>query len=629
MATEWLDELNPAQREAATHGDGPLLVIAGAGSGKTRTLVARVAYLIQQGVPAERILLLTFTRRSAAEMIRRVKLLVGMEHEAGIWGGTFHSIATRLLHMYGRAVGLQTGFTIMDQGDAGDLMNLIRSELGVAKGDRRFPRKQTLVKIYSHTVNAQSKLGKTLERHFPWCMDDQPAIADIFREYTRRKRARNVVDYDDLLLLWRELCRTPGVGEAVSDHFDHILVDEYQDTNTVQADILRAMRTNLKNIMVVGDDAQSIYSFRAATIRNILDFPEQFADSHVVTLEQNYRSTEPILAASNAVMDQAKQRFTKKLWSNRHAEQKPLLLACMDEADQSRQVVQHILEHLESGIPLQHQAVLFRAAHHSNELEVLLSRKNIPFHKYGGLKFIEAAHVKDMLAGLRVLENPYDEISWFRLLQMLQGVGPRGAHRILDALGVRTERGVVESDGASDANSSPLRRLFDSPPSVPPKAAAEFEQLRVAFMECEGAKAGKTAQGAVKIPVAAQVERFRVFYEPICLRSYERNSAVRLRDLDQLARIATGYKSRARFIADLTLDPPVSTADLADAPFLEEDYLILSTIHSAKGCEWDVVHVIHVTDGNIPSDMALSDDEGVEEERRLLYVAMTRAKDML
>jgi DNA helicase-2/ATP-dependent DNA helicase PcrA len=520
----------------------------------------------------------------------------------------------------------------MDESDSADLMNLIRSDLGVAKADRRFPRKATLVKIYSNTVNAQRPLREVLETHFPWCREDIEGITQIFEKYGQRKQDQHVLDYDDLLLFWNALCATPRVGEKVADQFEHILVDEYQDTNAIQSEILRGMRKQHKNLTVVGDDAQSIYSFRAATVRNILDFPKQFPGTTVVTLEQNYRSTQPILAASNAVMAPAKERYTKELWSTRESEVKPLLVTCMDEAQQTDIVCQNILAHLEQGTPLMRQAVLFRAGHHSAVLEVELARRNIPFHKYGGLKFIEAAHIKDMLAFLRILENPFDEISWIRVLQLFEGVGPRTAQRIMDALHVRrpTQTPYL-SQGESRGEGGPLARLLTAPPTTPPAARKMLRKLRDAFAYCRGMNETETSSSSTRKEPALtlQVERIRKFYEPLFERVYE-NASVRVRDLDQLAQIATRYRSRSRFITDLTLDPPRATSDLAQPPFLEEDWLTLSTIHSAKGCEWNVVHIIHAADGMIPSDMAVNAEAaGVDEERRLFYVAMTRAKDML
>ena len=596
----WLDELNPAQKDAVTHGDGPLLVIAGAGTGKTKTLACRVAHLISRGVSPDRILLLTFTRRAASEMLQRAGRISAREATGKVWGGTFHAVANRLLRIYGSAMNLPSDFTVMDEGDAADLLSLIRSELGCAKKERRFPRKRTLLSIYSRMVNAQEQLRDTLTTHFPWCRDDDEAIREIFDLYSSRKRARHLFDYDDLLLFWSALCSTPRVGDSVAGKFDHILVDEYQDTNAVQAEVLRGMRKTNKNIMIVGDDAQSIYSFRAATVRNILDFPKQFPGTRIVTLEQNYRSTRPILAASNAVMAEARERYTKDLWSKRPSDFKPVLVTCLDETQQSNVVCDHILEHLEQETPLMNQAVLFRASHHSASLEIELGRRNIPFHKYGGLKFVEAAHIKDMLALLRVCENPFDEISWFRILQLLDGIGPRTAYRIMNELGVRgptrgggtpTDDGQRDRDNGSGSDpgmGTPLTRLLENLPPVPPAAREQFARLRASLANCCGRpstgpdgppdQTGKTRRD--EPPVATQVELVRAFYEPIFERVFD-NAVIRLRDIEQLGRIAARYRSRSRFITDLTLDPPRATSDLAQPPFLEEDYLTLSTIHSA------------------------------------------------
>lgn len=631
MDANWLDDLNPAQREAVTHGEGPLLVVAGAGTGKTRTLACRVAWLIEQGVSPDRILLLTFTRRAAAEMLRRAGHLTAADAAGKVWGGTFHAVGNRLLRYYGRGIGLDTDFTVMDQGDAADLMNLIRGEMGLGSKDRRFPRKETLLAIYSRTVNARESLGATLDVHFPWCRAERSDVQGVFERYVARKREQNVLDFDDLLLYWHILCTEPGIGGTVGDRFDHILVDEYQDTNAIQAETLLGMRRGFKNIMVVGDDAQSIYSFRAATVRNILDFATQFPGTRTVTLEQNYRSTQPILDASNAVMEQAGERYTKNLWSNRASEQKPVLVNCVDEPHQCIAVCKRVLEHLEDGTPLMRQAVLFRAGHHSAQLEIELSRRNLPFHKYGGLKFVEAAHVKDLLALLRILENPYDQISWFRVLQMLEGVGPRRAGTLMESLGVRMSRDAREGERSADdtnGGQSPLIRLQKKPPLVPPAAKEQFEALRTTLAECNGLKPGDAGDASARPPLTTQIERIRVFYEPVFELRFD-NARIRVRDLEQLERIASTYRSRSGFITDLTLDPPTSTSDLAQAPHLDEDYLVLSTIHSAKGCEWDVVHIIHASDGMIPSDMAVGTREGLDEERRLFYVAMTRAKNAL
>ncbi len=599
------DALNDAQRAAVEHDGGPLLVVAGAGSGKTWTLACRVASLVDRGVRPERILLLTFTRRAAREMLRRAERLTGERGVGRVWGGTFHAMANRLLRLHGRALGLSPDFTVLDRSDTADLMDLIRGGLGLGQGERRFPRKETLADIYSRTVNAQERLRDVLERDYPWCAEELEGIRAIFQGYTDRKRSGNALDYDDLLLYWRALATSPA-GAAANDAFEHVLVDEYQDTNALQADILAAMQPDGRGLTVVGDDAQAIYGFRAATVRNILEFPERFPDTTIVRLERNYRSSQPILDASNAVIALSPQRHEKTLWTTRTDGVRPLLRTCLDDADQADAVCRSVLEHRERGTALKEQAVLFRAAHHSDVLEVELARRNIPFVKYGGLKFLESAHVKDALAVLRICDNPRDEVSWFRVLQLLPGVGPATARRLMDALHV--------AEGAA------LARLTDGEPAAAPVAAlAELDTLRDIVRTC-------AAQDPP--PPAAQLERVRAWLEPI-LRRRSDAPEPRIRDLEQLEQLATGFPTRERFVTDLTLDPPVSTSDLAGPPLVDEDYLVLSTVHSAKGGEWDAVHVIHAADGMFPSDMATGDVDQIEEERRLFYVALTRARHHL
>jgi DNA helicase-2/ATP-dependent DNA helicase PcrA len=566
--------------------------------------------LIEQGVPPERILLLTFSRRAAKEMLSRADRLVLGNRTGRVWGGTFHAIANRLLRLYGRALGLSPDFTVLDQADMADLMDFIRGEQHPTrdKHERRFPRKDTLVSIYSRMVNAEEGLSTVLESAFPWCTDDADGIRAIFAEYTRRKRAQNVLDYDDLLLFWRALGTTPA-GLEVAHQFEHVLVDEYQDTNPLQAQILQSLRpADCRNLMVVGDDAQSIYAFRAASIRNILDFPNQFPGARRITLEQNYRSTKPILDVSNAVIAYARERFPKNLWPVRSGGARPVLLTCSDEAEQANNVCEQILEHREQGTPLHQQAVLFRTGHHSDVLELELTRRNIPFVKFGGLKFLESAHIKDVLALLRLLENPRDEVSWFRVLQLLDGVGPAGARSIITAIGLR------------QAGTDPLKTFIASPPQVNQAAQQPLEALRQMFADLTLNEEG--------LPPSAEISRIRQFCEPIFQQRYSSPQA-RLQDIEQLEHVAGAHSSRGRFLSDLALDPPNSTSDLAGPPLLDEDYLILSTVHSAKGGEWDVVHVIHAADGMIPSDMSTGDKEAIEEERRLFYVALTRARDNL
>jgi DNA helicase-2/ATP-dependent DNA helicase PcrA len=608
-ARDILQDLNEQQREAAQHGEGPLLIIAGAGTGKTKTLVHRVAHAIAQGVDPRRILLLTFTRRAAAEMLRRVETLLrqlgtrgGREAGKHVWGGTFHAIATRLLRMYGASIGLDPGFTIHDRGDSEDLLNVVRTDLGLAKTDKRFPKKGTCMAIYSRCLNARQKLERVLPAAFPWCLAYTEDLKRLFRGYVDRKEAAGVLDYDDLLLYWRELLAHQLSGPKIRGRFDCVLVDEYQDTNALQADILKLLRPDGEGLTAVGDDAQSIYSFRAATVRNILDFPKQFPGTTIIKLEQNYRSTQPILTVTNQVIAASSERYAKELWSKRRGGEKPWLVTCEDEDEQAEFVVEKILEHREAGLQLRQQAVLFRASHHSILLEAELARRNVPFVKYGGLKFIEAAHVKDLLAFLRLAENPADVVAGMRALVLLPGIGPARARELLDQLA------SGRYDFATWAEARVARSTQDYWPS---------------FLTLMCHLAGAHAE-----PLPAQVSAVLAFYEPVLEEKYD-NADSRLRDLEQLEHLSGRFRNRRTMLAELALDPPTSTADFAADASLDEDYLILSTIHSAKGLEWKAVYVIHASDGNIPSDMATKTPEEIEEERRLFYVALTRAKDWL
>ncbi len=604
MDFEWLNELNPQQREAVTYGDGPLLVIAGAGSGKTRTLAYRVAYLVERGIPPESILLLTFTRRAAEEMLRRAERITAQSTPfvGKVWGGTFHATANRLLRMYHQKVDLPRNFTIMDQSDAEDLMDVVKHDLGYHSRDKRFPRKSTCLSIYSRLVNGTDSLEGILMRYFPWCLKWQDDLERIFKHYILRKRQQGVLDYDDLLLYWERLLRDEEMAHAMSERFSHILVDEYQDTNPIQARILMGMRRYNTNIMVVGDDAQSIYGFRAATVKNILDFPKHFPGTHIVKLEQNYRSVMPILHATNKLISQAKSLFNKELWSERKEGNRPKLITCKDEFQQSKYVIERILHHYEEGIPLHRQAVLFRAGHHSDTLEVELVRANIPYHKFGGMKFLEAAHVKDLLCFLRVVENPRDEIAWFRVLKMMRGIGKATASK------------VVQHVAANDDDPRTIRTFKGT-------AAARESMEKLARL------IDLLLKEENKAP-AVQVSLIREFYEPLMEEMYE-NPHARRNDLEHLEEIASRYPDRRRFLTELTLDPPSSTSDFGTEADREKDYLVLSTIHSAKGCEWDVVILINAADGLLPSEMSFGSEEELEEELRLTYVAMTRAKDHL
>ncbi|CAH2409228.1 ATP-dependent helicase [Mesorhizobium escarrei] len=610
----YLAKLNAEQCLAVEHGDGavagPLLVIAGAGSGKTSTLAHRVAHLIVRGADPRRILLMTFSRRAASEMAKRVERIAGevLGRDASIitdalsWAGTFHGIGARLLRDYALEIGLDPAFTIHDREDSADLMNLARHELGFSKTEGRFPTKGTCLAIYSRAVNAQAPLGEVLGSVFPWCAGWAEQLKVLFARYVEAKQAQNVLDYDDLLLYWAQMAGEPEISAHLGGRFDHVLVDEYQDTNRLQASILAALKPDGFGLTVVGDDAQSIYSFRAAEVRNILDFPKQFArPAEIVMLERNYRSTETILAAANAVIGEASERFTKNLWSERKSNEKPKLVSVRDEAEQASYVCQAILTEREAGTALKAQAVLFRASHHSGPLEIELTRRNIPFVKFGGLKFLDAAHVKDVLAVLRFAENPRDRVAGFRVLQLLPGIGPSAASQIVDTMATSLD----EAMGL--ARYRPPQRAADDWPGF----VALFSQLRT---------------GSGKWP--ADLEQIRLWYEPHLDRIHE-DATTRRADILQLEQIASGYASRERFLTELTLDPPDATSDEAGPPHRDEDYLILSTIHSAKGQEWKNVFVLNTVDGCIPIDLAVGSKEDIDEERRLLYVAMTRAKDGL
>jgi DNA helicase II / ATP-dependent DNA helicase PcrA len=600
---QWLDSLNPQQIEAVTYGAGPLLIVAGAGTGKTRTLACRVAHLISQGTPPERLLLLTFTRRAAEEMLHRAAEAISQEIvNSRVWGGTFHSTANRLLRMYSKPAGLTPDFTIMDRADSEDFLNVVRNDLGLAHTDRRFPRKSTCFDIYSRRVNDDDDLNTVLKKHFPWCEEWKDELKTLFKEYVERKQQRNILDYDDLLLYWYEILQDDSLAKLIGGRFDHILVDEYQDTNRIQAGIILGMRKTNTNVTVVGDDAQSIYGFRGATVKNMMDFPIQFPGTRIVALEQNYRSVQPILDTTNEVITQAHERYTKELWSNRKEGQKPQVITCSDENQQDEEVIRRVLEHYEQGVQLRKQAVLFRASSNSASLELALTRHNIPFRKYGGLQFLEAAHIKDLISILRILENPRDEIAWFRVLQLFSGVGPTTAASAYNHL---------KSNGFDVHSLSSFK--------VPASARSDLAALVDLVTELSD---------AANILPAVQLDRVSKFYLPLLEKNYE-NSIPRKNDIEHLGELSTRYTSRRQFLAELILEPPISTGDFAGPPTIDEDWLVLSTIHSAKGLEWDAVYLIHAADGCLPSDLATGDDGEIEEELRLTYVAMTRARDFL
>lgn len=595
-------ELNPEQAAAATFGDGPLLIIAGAGTGKTRTLVHRVGHLIERGVRPERILLLTFTRRAAQEMLQRGERLVGSPSRQ-VAGGTFHGTGHRLLRRFGAAAGIAADFTILDQSDAVDLMQLSRAQLGLGEGKKRFPRKETLHYLYSRHINTEIALDALLKDEYPQFVEYREEIARVFADYTERKAGRNLVDYDDLLLFWHAMLdSSPALADQIAGLYDHILVDEYQDTNLLQARVLRGMCRHHRNLTVVGDDAQSIYAFRGASFRNILDFPQEYPGTTIIALEHNYRSTQPILDATNTLISRAEERYTKNLWTRREGGEKPWLVSVQDEAQQTRFVVERLLELHESGTPLREMAVLFRAGYMSADLEIELANRKIPFEKWGGLKFLEAAHVKDVLAFLRILENPRDEVSWYRLLLLLPGIG--------DA----TARAAISAMAAEAWDPRAFQRW-----AAPPRARQAHVTLGALLDQLAGASGGDLGH---------ELARVRLVYDDILRERYDRVEP-RLADLDQLQVIAGGYPSRGAFLAALALEPPQATQDLAGGTTDEDDALVLSTVHSAKGKEWDAVFLIWAVDGFFPMARAMNDDEELEEERRLMYVALTRARNHL
>jgi DNA helicase-2/ATP-dependent DNA helicase PcrA len=552
MTAAYLDKLNDRQREAVEHGigladgavGGPVLIIAGAGSGKTNTLAHRVAHLIVDGADPRRILLMTFSRRAASEMTRRVQRIcrqvlgdnAAIMTDALAWAGTFHDIGARLLRMYAEQIGLGVDFTIHDREDSADLMNIVRHQLGFSKAENRFPTKGTCISIYSREVNSETSIGEVLKASYPWAVEWERELKELFAGYVEAKQAQNVMDYDDLLLYWAQTVSDPDLADDVGGRFDHVLVDEYQDTNRLQAAILMSLKPGGHGLTVVGDDAQSIYSFRTATIRNILDFPNEFSPkpADVITLNRNYRSTQPILAATNGVIGLARERYTKNLWTDRASEQRPLLVTVKDETDQTAYIVEQVLANREVGVSLKQQAVLFRRSNHSSALEIELTRRNVPFVKYGGLRFLDAAHVKDLLAALRFAQNPRDRVAGFRLLQLLPGVGPQTAGRILDTIA---------------ADPEPLQSLAEIPP--PPKSE-DWPAFVTLVSALRKAEAGWPAE----------IGTVRMWYEPHLDRIHE-DADTRKADLLQVEQIASGYPSRERFLTELTLDPPDATSDQA------------------------------------------------------------------
>jgi len=622
-ATDAFDALNPAQRRAATFGEardgkqvdaGPLLILAGAGTGKTATLAHRAAHLVLNGIDPARILMLTFTRRAAQEMIRRAQKIVAETlSERGkvgdrsvvsrlLWSGTFHSVGNRILRLYAKHLGLEANFTVLDRGDSADLLDVIRHDLGFSGKDKRFPRKDACLAIYTYRVNTRLSLKQTLAEQYPWCREWEQELTRIFREYVARKQKHNVLDFDDLLLYWHVMMQTPALAQSLSKNFDHVLVDEYQDTSTLQGEIIHALKPDGRGVTVVGDDAQSIYSFRAAAVENILGFTARYTPkADMVVLAQNYRSTQQILDCANALMADGSRQYRKTLLSTRQMTQRPCYVTLDDAISQAEYIVTKILATREVGGSLRRHAVLFRSSHHSDVLEVELTRRNVPFVKYGGLKFLEAAHVKDMLSILRWADNPRNSVAGFRVLKLIAGIGPGHARQALEH--IETHGFAVKSLSAY----------------APPQTASLDWKRFCVFFE-------RLADPA--LPWAGQVGAVREWYKPQLERIYDAAFS-RAGDLEQLEQVAAQHPSRERFLSELTLDPPSVSSDQSGLASKDEDYVILSTIHSAKGQEWDNVYVLNVADGNFPSEFSTGKPEMVEEERRLLYVAMTRARNEL
>lgn len=617
-------QLDDEQAAVAVSEARCLRVLAGAGTGKTTALTARVAHLVEQGVPAERVLLLTFTRRAARQMVSRANAQLRNQsrtrRSGRIIGGTFHSVAHRVLREHADSVGLAAGFSVLDPSDAADLMDVVRDEIVNARTaqetshKRRFPRKSALLDIYSRAVDTNSTITEVVPEIAPWASPDIDLIAEVCRGYVARKRSCGLLDFDDLLLYWRAAMRHPQIGPRVAGLFEHVLVDEYQDVNGLQVDVLQALVGNERALTVVGDDAQAIYSFRASSPRHILDFERDFEGAVTLPLTSNYRSKQSILAVANSLADCAPSGFSTRLRTGSEAQAgglTPRLVQCADEEAQSEAVCERILGLRESGTPLKEQAVLVRAAHHSSRLELELSRRAIPFVKYGGLRYLESAHVKDLLSAFRLADNHRDELAWFRLLQLLPDVGPATSRRVLNELGLH-----LTADAATAEDDDILLRWPLARQRLSPDAQLAADTL----VQAIGRRNDE--------PISGHAERICAAVSPLIESNYD-DADARLTDLAALIDMTKSVSRLSEVAAENALEPPSSTGDLAGPPVIDEDWLVISTVHSAKGLEWDAVHVIHAADGNFPSDMALGSAEGLEEERRLFYVATTRARSYL
>ena len=580
------------------HGGGPLIVLAGAGTGKTRVLTSRVASLVERGAAAEKVLLLTFTRRAAAEMTARAAAL-GPGRTAGrVWGGTFHAVAHRLVAEHAEQLGL-SAVSVLDAGDVVDLLDLIRDEHGLTGTETRLPNGQTLADVYTRAVNNNRPVREVISTDFPawtWCADQ---VVGVLKAFVARKRERGLLDFDDLLLAWRQLLADAVIGARLRARWEHVLVDEYQDVNQVQVDIVTGLRPDGIGLTVVGDDAQAVYGFRGARPAHLLDLANTLSQATVVRLERNFRSVQPLLDLANVIRPGTDaQRIT--LHADRAGPRaRPRLVACADADAQARAVADAVLAAHEDGQPLREQAVLMRAATHSRELEIELTYRRIPYVKYGGLRFIDTAHVKDFLAVLRLLTNTGDEVAWFRLLQLHASVGKARARTLVPLL----------IDDSVDAGTV---------------VAAAPARTRTALT----ATLTGLTQARAHTEIAEQAQTCLRLLRPL-VRAHYLDGALRVDDLDRLAGAAATSPDLPDFVAELTLDPAAASTDYAKPPQLDDDYLTLSTVHSAKGLEWARVHLIHAIDGAFPSDMALTDVDGLDEEHRLFYVAVTGARDNL
>jgi len=595
-------ELNPSQYEAAAATEGAYLIIAGAGTGKTRTLVYRVARLIESGYDPNSILLLTFTRKAANEMMRRASLLLD-DRCSKIRGGTFHSFANITLRKYAKAIGLNSSFTILDQGDSADIINLIRSQDGFIDNKKRFPKKDTLNKIFSFSVNTGKSIEEIIEEDYPHFIPLLDKILDVQKVFIQYKRKNNLLDYDDLLIYLRDFLFSGSAAvKLLLSTIKFIMVDEYQDTNHIQAEIVQGLAQYSGNVMVVGDDAQSIYSFRGANFRNIMDFPKLFDNVEIIKIEENYRSVQTVLDFANHIYDGAIEKYTKVLYTSKKGGALPYIVASANANMQSKFIVEKILELREEGITLNDIAVLFRSSFFSFDLEIELAKANIPFQKFGGMKFIETAHIKDVLAFLRIASNPSDIISWYRVLLLHEGVGPKSAQRVLDELAT-------------------ARIRIDTTPKKGDKGIIQTKNLTDLFVLLYKIH-------TIKMPPTEKVQMVYDYYQPLFKANYD-DFNKRNKDLEIFLNISENYRSLDSLLSDMAIEPVIDSMIEIEGTDKEDEYLTLSTIHSAKGLEWHSVFIIHAIDGYFPSARSAEKLETLEEERRLMYVASTRAKQNL